>query len=54
MPHTFSTNARTLTSETSRGVFALPNPRPALSTYNNGRSIDEISVRWDKARTSSS
>ena len=51
MRHIFSTNARTLTSETSRGVFALPNPRPAISTYNNGRSIDEISVRWDTART---
>jgi len=51
MRHIFSTNARTLTTETSRGVFALPNPRPAISTYNNGRSIDEISVRWDTART---
>ncbi len=51
MRHIFSTNARTLVNETSRGVFALPNPRPPLINYNNGRSIDEISVRWDTART---
>ena len=51
MRHIFSTNARTLVNETSRGVYALPNPRPPLSAYNNGRSIDEISVRWDTART---
>ena len=49
MRHVFSTNARTILNETSRGVFALPNPRPAISTYNNGKSIDEISVRWDTA-----
>jgi MtrB/PioB family decaheme-associated outer membrane protein len=51
MRHIFSTNARTILNETSPGVFALPNPRPPLSDYNNGRSIDEISVRWDTART---
>ena len=51
MRHIFSTNARTILNETSRGVFALPNPRPPLIDYNNGRSIDEISVRWDTART---
>ena len=51
MRHIFSTNARTLVNETSRGVYALPNPRPPLINYNNGRSIDEISVRWDTART---
>jgi MtrB/PioB family decaheme-associated outer membrane protein len=51
MRHIFSTNARTLLNETSRGVYVLPNPRPPLSDYNNGRSIDEISVRWDTART---
>jgi MtrB/PioB family decaheme-associated outer membrane protein len=51
MRHIFSTNARTLVNETSRGVYVLPNPRPPLVNYNNGRSIDEISVRWDTART---
>jgi MtrB/PioB family decaheme-associated outer membrane protein len=49
MRHIFSTNGRTLLNETSRGVFTLPNPRPPLTDYNNGRSIDEISVRWDTA-----
>jgi len=49
MRHVFSTNGRTILNETSRGVFALPNPRPAISTYNNGRTIDDISVRWDTA-----
>jgi MtrB/PioB family decaheme-associated outer membrane protein len=51
MRHIFSTNARTLLNETSRGVYVLPNPRPPLVNYNNGGSIDEISVRWDTART---
>jgi MtrB/PioB family decaheme-associated outer membrane protein len=52
MRHIFSTDARTLLNETSRGVYALPNPRPSpsLDTYNNGRTT-EISVRWDTART---
>jgi MtrB/PioB family decaheme-associated outer membrane protein len=49
MRHVFSTDARTILNETSRGVYVLPNPRPAISTYNNGKSIDEISVRWDTA-----
>ena len=52
MRHVFSTTAKTLLNETSRGVFTLPNPRPAINnpdTYNNARSIDEISVRWDTA-----
>jgi MtrB/PioB family decaheme-associated outer membrane protein len=51
MRHIFSTNARTILNETSRGVYVLPNPRPPLVDYNNGKSIDEISVRWDTART---
>ena len=49
MRHVLSTNARTILNETSRNVFVLPNPRPAISTYNDGKSIDEISVRWDTA-----
>ena len=47
--HIFSTNARMLSTETARGVFSLPTPRPALALYNNGRELDEISVRWDTA-----
>ena len=50
MRHVFSTNARALWNETSRGVFTLPNPRPPLVDHNNGRTLDEVSVRWDTAR----
>ncbi len=49
MRHIFSTNARMLATETSRGVFELPTTRPALALYNNARELDEISVRWDTA-----
>jgi MtrB/PioB family decaheme-associated outer membrane protein len=49
MRHIFSTNARMLSSETSRGVFTLPTPRPALGLHNSARELDEISVRWDTA-----
>jgi MtrB/PioB family decaheme-associated outer membrane protein len=50
MRHIFSTNARMLATETSRGVFTLPTPRPPLALYNSARELDEISVRWDTAR----
>jgi MtrB/PioB family decaheme-associated outer membrane protein len=50
MRHIFSTNARMLATESSRGVFTLPTPRPALALYNSARELDEISVRWDTAR----
>ena len=50
--HVYSTTARTLATETARGVWQLPNPRPALPVHNAGRQIDEISQRWDTARLS--
>lgn len=50
MRHIFSTNARMLADETSRGVFTLPATRPALALYNSARELDEISVRWDTAK----
>ena len=54
MRHVFSTTARIMWNETSQGVFALANPRPRIPGdpgigYNNGASLDEISVRWDTA-----
>jgi len=49
IPHVFSTNARFLPTETSRGVFTLPTPRPALVLYNSAPDR-EISERWDTAR----
>jgi MtrB/PioB family decaheme-associated outer membrane protein len=48
-PHLYSTNARFLATEVSRGVFTLPTPRPALDAYNSAPTID-ISQRWDTAR----
>ena len=48
-PHVISTNARFLATEPQRGMFVLPSPRPTLDAYNNARTLDEISVRWDKA-----
>lgn len=52
IPHIFSTTARMLATETARGVFTLPTPRPSLSAYNGARRLDEISERWDTARLS--
>jgi len=49
-PHVYSTNARILATETSPGVFTLPTPRPPLPAYNSGRTLDEVSTRWDTAR----
>jgi len=34
VPHTFSTNARSLGSEPSPGIYVLPNPRPDTATWN--------------------
>jgi Putative outer membrane beta-barrel porin, MtrB/PioB len=50
IPHVYSTNGRTLATETSSGVLTLPTPRPPLPAYNAGRTLDEIAVRWDTAR----
>src|SRR3972149_150322 len=51
--HIFSTNARMLARETSRGVFTLPVPRPTNAqgnVYNTARELDEISTRWDTSQ----
>jgi len=49
-PHVFSTNARFLATETSRGVFTLTTPRPPLAAHNSAPTLDEISLRWDTAK----
>jgi MtrB/PioB family decaheme-associated outer membrane protein len=49
MRHIYSTDARFLATETSRGVFTLPTPRPLLFLHNSAPTIDELSVRWDTA-----
>ena len=52
IPHVYSTNARMLATESARGVFTLPTPRPNLNAYNTARELDEISQRWDVGRFS--
>src|SRR3990172_12506063 len=50
IPHVFSTNARMLATESGRGVFTLPTPRPTVNAANyniSARQLDEISTRWD-------
>jgi MtrB/PioB family decaheme-associated outer membrane protein len=49
-PKVYSTNARMLAVETSRGVFQLPTPRPPLARYNSAPELDEISTRRDTAK----
>lgn len=49
-PHVFSTNARFLATESSRGVFTLADPRPPLAAHNSAPTLDEVSVRWDTAK----
>ena len=49
-PHVISTTARFLATETRRGVFTLPTPRPPLAAHNSAPELDEIAVRWDTAR----
>jgi MtrB/PioB family decaheme-associated outer membrane protein len=49
-PHVFSTNARLLATQPQDNMFVLPTPRPSLTAYNNGRNLDEVSVRWDTAK----
>jgi MtrB/PioB family decaheme-associated outer membrane protein len=52
IPHVYSTTARMLESESGRGEFTLPTPRPPLDAYNFGRRLDEVGVRWDTAKLS--
>jgi len=49
-PKVYSTNSRMLSTETDRGVFRLPTPRPPLFRHNSAPEIDEISTRWDTAK----
>jgi MtrB/PioB family decaheme-associated outer membrane protein len=49
-PHILSTNAQLLASQPFVGVFALPNPRPNLTAYNDAPTLDEVGLRWDTAK----
>jgi MtrB/PioB family decaheme-associated outer membrane protein len=51
-PHLYSSSATMLATQVAPNIFALPTPRPELTVYNMGRRLDDVSVRWDTARTS--
>jgi len=47
IPHVFSTNSRFLGTETSPGVYTLPNPRPDTATLNASPYVAPVRVQWD-------
>ena len=51
IPHTLSTDARSLYTETSAGVLSLPTPRPSLPSHNLAPFRD-VRTEWDVARFS--
>src|SRR5712692_6395514 len=51
-PHLLSTTARMFETETARGVFTLPTPRPPLSAANFERHLDDVGLRWDTGKFS--
>ena len=48
--HTYSTTARSLGEESSRGVFTLPIPRPDTATWNRAPYLAATRTRWDPVR----
>jgi MtrB/PioB family decaheme-associated outer membrane protein len=50
IPHTFSTDGRSLLTETSRGVYTLPTPRPDTAAFNRAPFIDPIRSMWDPVK----
>ncbi len=51
IPHTFSTNARSFGSETSPGVYVLPNPRPDTAAWNNSAPyLAPVRTLWNAVR----
>ena len=51
IPHTFSTNARSLGFEQSPGVYVLPNPRPDTGTWNRTSPyLSPMRTMWSTAR----
>jgi MtrB/PioB family decaheme-associated outer membrane protein len=52
IPHTFSTNARSLGSEESPGVFVLPTPRPDTGTWNRTSPyLAPVRTMWSAIKT---
>lgn len=50
IPHLFSTDARSLLTETSRGVYTLPVPRPDTATFNRAPFLGPVRSIWDPVR----
>ncbi len=52
IPHTFSTNARSLGRQPSPDVFVLPNPRPDTSLWNAGSPfLPPVRMLWNAVRS---
>lgn len=50
IPHTFSTTARMLGTESPKGTFSLPSPRPDTASWNKAPYIAPVQTRWDPVR----
>ncbi|HEV8217336.1 MAG TPA: MtrB/PioB family outer membrane beta-barrel protein [Gemmatimonadaceae bacterium] len=51
IPHTFSSNARSLGTQTEANLFVLPNPRPDTGVWNRTAPyLDPIRMRWDNIK----
>jgi hypothetical protein len=51
IPHTFSTNARSLGSQTSPDVFVLPNPRPDTTAWKiSSPYLSPVRTLWSTVR----
>jgi MtrB/PioB family decaheme-associated outer membrane protein len=50
IPHTFSTDGRSLLTEISPGVYTLPTPRPDTAAFNRAPFIDPIRSMWDPVK----
>lgn len=52
IPHTFSTNARSLGSHPSQTIFVLPTPRPDTGRWNNTAPfLSPVRTLWDAVKT---
>lgn len=52
IPHTFSTDGRSLGSEVAPGVYTLPSPRPDTAAWNHSGYLGPIRTLWDPVKLS--
>jgi MtrB/PioB family decaheme-associated outer membrane protein len=50
LPHLFSSDARSLFTESSRGVYALPSPRPDTAAFNRAEFVGPIRTVWEPVK----